>query len=231
MNSLPKGRTSKRRNLSIILSICLALIILSPFFLYRLGSLTRSIRTQAINIPSKGLLKELATNSKIPARLVRVIDADTLEVKFTGVEILRVQLLGVDGPEIWRKETKTQNGRVESVWLENVDPMARAGRDKIEEFLQGKAIELEFESGQPPMDNYGRLLAWVWVTGLNREGKTQKFKEREIGADTATLLNEWVIRQGICEYQKGDKLKYEEELKNAQMRSGAGGERSDWVSN
>lgn len=79
--------------------------------------------------------------------LVRVVDGDTIVVRWRGAEE-RVRLLRVDTPE------RGARGYREST-------------DFLSNFLTGKRIELEFEEAAPARDAMGRLLAYVLADGVN----------------------------------------------------------------
>ncbi len=181
--------------------VVLVLALTSPFLIYRLGMQARQVK---VSTPMSQLPPELRSTRRgeaVEAKLIRLVDADTLEVTFTGGENYRVQMLGVDGPEIWTKQERMVDGKMEEIWVESGDQEARNAKEKLENFLAGRRIFLEFETRQSPIDRYGRLLAWVWT---------------EDGAGGRLLLNEWVIREGICEFRKRDeKLRYEELLRDA----------------
>ncbi len=82
-----------------------------------------------------------------PAVVTRVIDGDTVEVRFRG-RILDVRLIGVDTPE-------------------TVDPSEPVGcygpaaSRFTEQELEGERVRLEFDVER--LDRYGRTLAYVWV--------------------------------------------------------------------
>jgi micrococcal nuclease len=95
------------------------------------------------------LLPALACAGGVAARLVRVIDGDSLRVRCGGAT-LEVRLIGVDAPE-YRQE------------------YSRKARDFTRNFCRGKPLRLEFDRDR--RDRYGRTLAYVWADGvmLNRE--------------------------------------------------------------
>jgi micrococcal nuclease len=85
-------------------------------------------------------------------RVQQVVDGDTLVLSSGD----RVRFIGVDTPETKHPEV----------------PVQRFGKEAsafTRKWLQGRIITLEF--GPDPRDKYGRLLAYVWVDGVdfNRE--------------------------------------------------------------
>lgn len=83
--------------------------------------------------------------------VVRVVDGDTIVVNYNGVEE-KVRLIGVDTPESVHPDSdkNTEAGILAS--------------DYTKQHLEGKQVELEFDVQQ--RDQYGRLLAYVWVDGV-----------------------------------------------------------------
>ena len=192
---MPLGYESRRRLAPRLRSFARlagwVILIILPFLAYRLAML------------SHGVVVELQRPDLPPiiaAKLSRVIDGDTIEVFIQGRRE-RVQLLGVDGPELFRKETKQENGRMETEWVQVDDPQAAIAQKALTQFMQGKPLTLEFNGEEDQLDRYGRLLAWVWV----RESD-----------GTRVLVNEWLIRQGLAKLRlRGQALKYRDLLQAA----------------
>ena len=94
----------------------------------------------------------------------RVVDGDTIKIDYNGKEE-SVRLIGIDTPESVHsnKEKNTKEGLIASQFT----------KDKLE----GKDVFLEFDVQE--RDQYGRLLAYVWIDGemfnkvLLREGYAQ----------------------------------------------------------
>ena len=83
---------------------------------------------------------------------IRVVDGDTIKVNWHGEET-SARMLRIDTPE-----------RGQAGYLEAADHL----RGMIG---QATTLQLEFENEHPQRDNYGRLLAYVWLANknLNRE--------------------------------------------------------------
>ena len=88
---------------------------------------------------------------KIPAKVTRVIDGDTMEVTITEngkTKKETVRLLLVDTPE-----TKDPN--------KPVQPFGPEASQFTKETLEGKNVELELDTSE--RDKYGRLLCYLWI--------------------------------------------------------------------
>lgn len=82
------------------------------------------------------------------ARLIRVVDGDTIKVRVAG-RVERVRMLRINTPE-------------------RGQPGFAAATASLEDLLEGRAIELQPERpGQPERDKYDRLLAYVLADGDN----------------------------------------------------------------
>ena len=98
---------------------------------------------------------------KYNAKVVDVVDGDTIVVQFQGkTETLRI--LGVDTPEISKKnspyEYKTNN-------LECVKEWGYKAKDFTYSMLKGKDVQIEFDEKAGLRDCFGRLLAYVYIDG------------------------------------------------------------------
>src|ERR671925_1352101 len=89
------------------------------------------------------------------ARVLRVIDGDTIEVELAG-KAETVRLIGVDTPE-------TRHPR------KPVQAFGKEATAFTRQMVEGKEVRLEFDV--QPRDKYGRLLGYVYVgdTMLNAE--------------------------------------------------------------
>jgi micrococcal nuclease len=83
------------------------------------------------------------------ARVVRVVDGDTIAVSVDGGEEQPVRLLGIDTPETHRPGTPIECG----------GPQASANMARLAP--PGTAVSLEPDPTQDRVDRYGRLLAYV----------------------------------------------------------------------
>jgi len=86
------------------------------------------------------------------ARVVRVIDGDTLKVRLTTGQAVTIRLIGIDTPETHKPRTPVQCG----------GEAATASMKKLA-FSHGigRIVTLKSDPTQDRIDRYGRLLAYV----------------------------------------------------------------------
>ena len=90
------------------------------------------------------------------ARVVRVIDGDTLKVKLATGQSATVRLIGIDTPETRKPGTAVQCG--------GADATARMKKLAISNG-SGRRVTLTTDPTQDVVDTYGRLLAYVNAGG------------------------------------------------------------------
>jgi micrococcal nuclease len=81
------------------------------------------------------------------AKVERVVDGDTLEVTLHGKKE-KVRLIGIDTPETKKPNTPVMY-------------YGKEASDYTKKRLQGQTVELEWDVERK--DQYGRLLAYVWI--------------------------------------------------------------------
>lgn len=117
-----------------------------------------------------------------PAKLVRVVDGDTLAVDISGAEY-RVRLIGIDAPEsvasgqyleMTGKEN-TQDGEQASAFVKNL----LADTETV--YLQKDVSDT---------DRYGRLLRYVWLEVPDDDNDIEEI--------SAKMLNGILVREGIA---------------------------------
>lgn len=104
--------------------------------------------TQNKSATKKPIFLKIKINSKHIVKVIRVIDGDTIEVKFNTGATAKVRLIGVNTPE-----TVAPNRPVEKYGKE--------ASKYTKKRLTNKTVTLEFDVGVK--DKYGRFLAYVWV--------------------------------------------------------------------
>jgi len=90
------------------------------------------------------------SNEKVVAIVTNVIDGDTIEVSIQG-SLYKLRYIGIDSPEL------------NSVGI-NMKNIALNAANKDRELVSGKIVELEKDVSE--MDRYGRLLRYVYVSGI-----------------------------------------------------------------
>ena len=127
------------------------------------------------------------------ARVVKVVDGDTLDVALNG-RVERVRLIGVNAPE-------------------SVDPrrpvqcFGREAAARARELLEGKLVQLEADPSQGDRDQFGRLLRYVWLP--SPEGPPR-------------LVNQVLIAEGYAhEYTYNLPYRYQEAFRQAQREARA----------
>lgn len=94
--------------------------------------------------PAESPPSSISSSVKQTARVIRVIDGDTIEVDIQG-RLYRVRYLGIDAPE-------------------SNQPFGPEATAKNRELVGGKTVLLEKDVSET--DRYGRLLRYVWVGNL-----------------------------------------------------------------
>lgn len=115
----------------------------------------KEISELAVNIKDKS--EEIALNSENiesfeKARLIRVVDGDTIVVEIENNEKLKVRLIGINTPESVAPEgyrtANTQDGEIASEYTKN---------------LLANIEYVYLEKDVSDTDRYGRLLRYVWL--------------------------------------------------------------------
>ncbi|MFB6096029.1 MAG: lamin tail domain-containing protein [Haloferacaceae archaeon] len=124
-----------------------------------------------------------ASRPQTTATITRVVDGDTMHVRFPDGSTDTIRLLGVDTPETY--------GESDPAEFEGV-PDTPAGRECLSTWgeratayatdrLDGETVELGFDPQEGRRGYYGRLLAYVWIDGrqfnydLIREGYARMY--------------------------------------------------------
>lgn len=99
----------------------------------------------------------------LPARVVRVVDGDTVRVWVAGREE-RVRLVGVDAPERFPGPHLEQQARQLGKSPDELLRWAHAAYAFARQRLRGQRAALELDAEE--RDQFGRLLAYLWVGGV-----------------------------------------------------------------
>ena len=106
-----------------------------------------------------------ATEKSSMVKITKVIDGDTMDVRFEDGTTDRVRLLGVDTPETNAKNKPNEYGEITDLkcltrWGNKSDDYARS-------ILDGKEVRLVFDEGAGERGYYGRLLAYIEIDGYD----------------------------------------------------------------
>ena len=113
------------------------------------------------------------------------VDGDTLRVR-AGGRTWRVRLIGIDTPEAHPCDKLDRDARRTRQDKQTILRLGRQAGDFTRALCEGKHCRLEYDPANAASghrDRYGRLLAFVWVTG-------------EDGADV--LANTEIVRAGYA---------------------------------
>ena len=117
-----------------------------------------------------------------PARVVRVVDGDTLKVRLADGRRKTVRVLQIDTPEVKKPDTPIECG----------GPQASAAMRHLalDGDGRGRAVTLVRDPSQDAVDRYGRVLAYVDAGGLDlgeslvAQGWAKVYVFRDPGART-----------------------------------------------
>lgn len=112
-------------------------------------------------------LQAACTNPPQPAnlpqaRVVRVIDGDTIQVRLSNTRTERVRFIGIDTPEVYESEKLQRDSRESGRSREEIQALGRLASGFTKKHLDGKDVGLELDV--QTRDRYGRLLAYVWLS-------------------------------------------------------------------
>jgi micrococcal nuclease len=121
---------------------------------------------------------EGVTVTKEPARVMRIINGDTLNVLYQG-KWEEIKLLGLDMPETMLNDRVYEKALKSSTTPAEIINRGLTGREFVKKYLQyGSQIWIEFDVQK--RDHFSRLLGYVYLT----DGR---------------MLNEIILRAGLSE--------------------------------
>jgi micrococcal nuclease len=157
------------------------------------------------------------------ALVTRVIDGDTIEIRYPNGTTDTVRLLGVDTPEV--------SGDVSPEEFEGI-PDTEAGREHLQEWaerasafareeLSGRRVQVVTDPGADRRGRYGRLLAYV-VRGGDGKRTDAAANESGGGGEGNGSFNAALLREGyarVYESSFGERERYEAIEARAQERN------------
>jgi micrococcal nuclease len=139
------------------------------------------MRTVAIGAMAALLLGmglQAALTLKEPARVMRIINGDTLTVLYQG-KWEEIKLLGLDMPETTLNDRVYEKALKHSTTPAEIINRGLSGREFVKKYLQyGSQVWIEFDVQK--RDHYSRLLGYVYLA----DGR---------------MLNEIILRAGLTE--------------------------------
>lgn len=162
----------------------------------RQGTLETSFEVRAGALPSSGprpgpgaspgaqaAPQSACTNPPLPAdllqaRVVRVIDGDTIQVRLSNARTERVRLIGIDTPEVYESEKLERDSRESGRSREEIQALGRLASEFTKKRLDGEEVGLELDV--QVWDRYGRVLGYVWLSN-------------------DTLFNALILREGYAQ--------------------------------
>lgn len=126
---------------------------------------------------------------QIAIELVRTIDGDTIVFNEDGEE-KKLRLLLIDTPE----SSKTKTG--------SAQPYGVEAKDYLTDYLKGKNLSIEYDPAHEKVDDYERVLAYLYADG--------------------ELVQEAMVEEGLARvgYENGDEI-YLGELEEAEQKASA----------
>ena len=140
-----------------------------------------------IDYISDGKFNLFSFNDREEVEFVRIVDGDTAHFIYEGEEVT-CRFLAIDTPESVKPDTP-------------VEPFGKEASDYTKKVLsEADKIELEFDPKSDKEDDYGRLLAWVWVDDELLEVKLLKegLAEVKFVYDDYKYLDELYAAQDIA---------------------------------
>jgi micrococcal nuclease len=112
----------------------------------------------------------VAANANAPAKVVRVVDGDTLKVVLNG-RIENVRLIGIDTPESKANKKAKKDAARSSQDIKTIVSLGKAATSFTKSIVKADDL-VDIEQDVQPRDRYGRLLVYVYLKSgkmLNEE--------------------------------------------------------------
>jgi micrococcal nuclease len=150
----------------------------------------------------------VAAYAAAPAKVVRVVDGDTLKVELNG-RIENVRLIGIDTPESKANKKAKKDAARSSQDIRTIVSLGKAATSFTKSIVKPGDL-VDIEQDVQPRDRYGRLLVYVYL----KSGK---------------MLNEEIIAAGFASIMTiPPNVRYQERFLRA-YRTAREGQRGLWA--
>ena len=122
---------------------------------------TESFDNSSLPVPAQNE----ATEKSSMVKITKVIDGDTMDVRFEDGTTDRVRLLGVDTPETNAANKPNEYGEITD--LKCLTRWGNKSNEYAKSILDGKEVRLVFDEGAGERGYYGRLLAYIEIDGYD----------------------------------------------------------------
>lgn len=151
----------------------------------------------------------VAAYAATPAKVIRVVDGDTLKVELNG-RVVNVRLIGIDTPESKVNKKAKKDAARSSQDIKTIVGLGKAATNFTKSIVKPGDL-VDIEQDVQPRDRYGRLLVYVYL----KSGK---------------MLNEEIIAAGFASVMTiPPNVRYQERFLHA-YRSAREGQRGLWAS-
>ncbi len=122
------------------------------------------------NIDSNNLGDFISNHEHFYAKVVKVVDGDTIYVVDDNGTKYKLRLLGVDTPETYKKNNPDEYKMADGRYISNITYLKIWGikaKDYAKKELSDKKVVVVFDNQAPRKDRYNRYLTYVFVDGEN----------------------------------------------------------------
>ena len=101
-------------------------------------------------------------------KVVKVVDGDTIWVRCKNGSLYKIRILGIDTPEIYRKNNPYEYYTYDGTPITNTTYLKLWGykaKEYLEDMLKGREVVVVFDRMSPRRDKYNRYLAYIFVDG------------------------------------------------------------------
>jgi endonuclease YncB( thermonuclease family) len=150
-----------------------AVSLFSGSLIYVIGwVLIEKIRARIKDPMSGGSLLSLlgiqpVAKRSLRGKVTKVFDGDTIEVGGSRV----VRIIGIDAPEKEENEKCFRDAKMTGLRPEKIVRQGKEATEWLENELKGMQVELELDQEAGRRDQYDRLLAHVWMLGVEGSQK------------------------------------------------------------